>query len=142
MPLQTRSWAPPYSAAIAAATTNQEAFQHKARKSNLDDSQSKCNIFENDHADFVGLMRPRAGALRHPAAEDLLEYASKGCPVNYGRDWTREEIEAAILNENSKTVEIDTEAAECIRRETFQKIKERHVRLVPWNRIKDNLPKN
>lgn len=87
-------------------------------------------------------MRPRGGALHHPAAEDLLEYATKGCPVDCGRDWTREEIEAAILNGNSKTVENDREAAECIRRETFQKIKEGHVRLVPWDSIKDNLPKN
>lgn len=50
-------------------------------------------------------MRPQGGALRHPAADNLLEYATKGCPVDCGRDWTREEIKAAILNGNSNTVE-------------------------------------
>ena len=43
-----------------------------------------------------GLMAPRMRALDHPAAPLLKEYASQGCPVDVGRDWTLEELEAAI----------------------------------------------
>ena len=114
MALQTRSWAPPYTSTIAAATTNSEAFYHNAPKIHQDDSDGKYDIFDIDHKNFVGLMRPRGAALRHPAAEALLDYATKGCPVDCGRDWTRDEIEAAIRKGNSKTVEENREAAECI----------------------------
>ena len=34
--------------------------------------------------------------LNHPAAPLLKEYASQGCPVDVGRDWTLEELEAAM----------------------------------------------
>ena len=34
--------------------------------------------------------------MHHPAAETLLEYASGGCPVNTGKDWSLEMIEAMI----------------------------------------------
>ena len=43
-----------------------------------------------------GLMRPRLRALQHPTAPLLREYASQGCPVDVGRDWSLEELEAAV----------------------------------------------
>ena len=39
---------------------------------------------------------PGGLAQRHPAAEKLLEYATKGCPARTGRNWTREEMQAAV----------------------------------------------
>ena len=45
---------------------------------------------------YVGLMRPRNQALFHPAAIDLLAYATDGCPVNCGKDWTLQQMQAAI----------------------------------------------
>ena len=62
----------------------------------LSDPQRKYNtITTNNIMDkpFVGLMRPRYGALEHPAAQDLLQYATEGCPVDCGKDWTLTEIE-------------------------------------------------
>lgn len=63
-------------------------------------------------------MRPQRDALRHPAADDLLDYASKGCPVDCGRDWTLKEMEAAIKAGNSKTMD-NPDATRCYREEAF-----------------------
>lgn len=41
-------------------------------------------------------MCPSNLAMHHPAAELLKSYATEGCPVDAGRDWTRDEIAAAI----------------------------------------------
>jgi hypothetical protein len=41
-------------------------------------------------------MCPKGLALHHPAAEKLLQYATRGCPVNSGAPWTLEMQEAAI----------------------------------------------
>ena len=41
-------------------------------------------------------MTPRNKALRHPAAAVLLQYATDGCPLDCGLDWTLAQMEAAI----------------------------------------------
>eukprot|EP00978_Attheya_sp_CCMP212_P045301 scaffold341238_cov60-Attheya_sp.AAC.1 len=43
-----------------------------------------------------GLMWPTGPACRHPAFPLLQEYATRGCPVDCGAPWTREQIEAAL----------------------------------------------
>merc|ERR1711966_233559 len=43
-----------------------------------------------------GLMCPRLRALEHPAASLLKEYASQGCPVDVGRNWTAKELKSAV----------------------------------------------
>ena len=43
-----------------------------------------------------GLMCPWMRALDHPAAPLLKEYASQGCPVDVGKNWTAEELEVAV----------------------------------------------
>ena len=45
-----------------------------------------------------GDMCPFGLALYHPAAASLLQYATNGCPVMPGRDWTYDEIEAVVLH--------------------------------------------
>ena len=42
------------------------------------------------------LMQPRGDALAHAAAPLLLQYAMNGCPVNTGRNWSHNEITAAV----------------------------------------------
>ena len=66
-------------------------------------------------------MHPRHKALRHPAAEELLQYASTGCPLDCGQDWTISQMEAAILKGSHTSAEspdaryvLHTEALECI----------------------------
>ena len=86
-------------------------------------------------------MRPKGDALHHPAGEDLLQYATKGCPVDCGRDWTIEEMEAAIKKGPSASMD-NPEAARSCREEALQKVKEGHCRLVSWDSIKNKPPKN
>ena len=42
-------------------------------------------------------MCPQGLALNHPMAEMLLAYAKKGCTVNYGKNWTKEHLNTAIV---------------------------------------------
>ena len=42
-------------------------------------------------------MKPSGDMLNHPASDLLMQYATKGCPVNCGQNWSKEDIEAAIL---------------------------------------------
>ena len=35
--------------------------------------------------------------VHHPAYETLQKYATGGCPINTGRNWTKEEIHAAVM---------------------------------------------
>ena len=41
-------------------------------------------------------MYPKREVLKHPAGEELLKYATEGCPVDCGTDWTINHLEAAI----------------------------------------------
>ena len=41
-------------------------------------------------------MCPTGLALHYPAAELLLQYATQGCPTNTGKQWTKEQMVAAI----------------------------------------------
>ena len=42
-------------------------------------------------------MCPSGLAVHHPAYETLQKYATGGCPVKTGQDWTKEEIHAAVM---------------------------------------------
>ena len=42
-------------------------------------------------------MCPLGLAVHHPAYETLKTYATEGCPVKNGRNWTKEEINAAVM---------------------------------------------
>jgi len=41
-------------------------------------------------------MCPTGLALHHPAAKVLVQYATRGCPVQTGKPWTWQEMQAAI----------------------------------------------
>ena len=36
-------------------------------------------------------------SVHHPAYETLQKYATGGCPLKTGRNWTKEEIHAAVM---------------------------------------------
>ena len=42
-------------------------------------------------------MFPSGFAVHHPAYESLKRYATEGCPVKTGRNWTKEEINASVM---------------------------------------------
>ena len=85
-------------------------------------------------------MRPKNEILRHPAGEELLKYATEGCPVDCGKDWTIDQLEAAIKTGPCTSAKKPGAAKAC-RKEALERVKEGTCRLVKWEDIKNNPPK-
>ena len=85
------------------------------------------------------LMQPRNKALRHPAADALLQYASDGCPLDCGQDWTMEQMEAAIQKGPHQSAQ-SPEASNALRTEALERITGGSCRVMKWKDIKDNPP--
>jgi hypothetical protein len=90
---------------------------------------------------FIGLMAPSGPALEHPAAPLLLELATLGCVTDVGDQWTMELVEAAIKH-GAHPSALLPEAAAQLHAETLEKVNQGYARLVLWDNIKDNPPKN
>jgi hypothetical protein len=86
-------------------------------------------------------MYPCNEAFDRPVGPHLLQYALDGCPANCGDDWTLEQLEAAIWNGAHSSANVP-EAADACKREALEQVKERLCRLVNWDDIKHNFPKN
>ena len=86
-------------------------------------------------------MFPRNEVLNHPAGPTLLQYALEGCPVDCGSNWTIEQLEAAIANGAHSSANEPGAAAAC-KKEALERVKEGLCRLVNWDDIKDDFPKN
>ena len=86
-------------------------------------------------------MWPRTYALNHPAKNLLDEYATKGCPVDCGKDWSLDHITKAILHGPHKSAK-SKEAAAALHAETLSKVKNGFAKIVKFKDIKENLPKN
>ena len=52
-------------------------------------------------------MCPSGLAVHHPAYETFKIYATKGFPVKNGRNWTKEEIDAAVIRGTHKSALAD-----------------------------------
>ena len=87
-----------------------------------------------------GKMCPRGLALHHPAAATLLKYATGGCPAETGEPWTAEQITAAVKRGPHISAR-SPEAMAYIQEEAKQKARDGRVRIVLWDDIKANLPK-
>ena len=88
-----------------------------------------------------GLMVPRMRALDHPAAPLLKQYASQGCPVDVGRDWTLEELEAAV-EKGPHSSALEPDAIEQIQVEAREKVKQGFAKIYTWEWLKENLHKH
>ena len=88
---------------------------------------------------FRGQMCPSGLALHHPAADLLLEYATRGCPAKTGAQWTKEEVTAAVEHGNHSSAEVDTARIQ-FRAEALDKQKLGQCRIVNWDDIRDNPP--
>ena len=78
-------------------------------------------------------------AVHHPAYETLLGYATRGCPVNTGRNWTKEEIHAAIIRGPHESALIDKYIAN-FSTEANGKVASNWACLVFYNKINANIP--
>jgi hypothetical protein len=88
----------------------------------------------------INHMCPSGLALHHPAASTLIAYATLGCPTQTGQPWTTDAMQAAI-DRGPHVSTLDPEAAEQLRLEVAEKVKKGQARLVLWNDIKHNPPR-
>ena len=87
-----------------------------------------------------GGMCPRGLALKHPAAALLKEWSIYGCPAMTGRDWTRAEMTAAIMRGPHESA-MSPEAMEHFAKEVAEKVASGQARVVNWEDIKHDPPK-
>ena len=85
-------------------------------------------------------MQPRGRALEHAAAPLLYQYAREGCPINVGRNWTADEIEAAVKRGPHPSSH-GQDAIQEIQKEAREKAAQGFVRIVKWDDIKKDLDK-
>ncbi len=86
-------------------------------------------------SEWRGEMCPRGLALHHPAAGALLQYATGGCPVNSGQNWTEEMIETAVKR-GPHVSALVPEAMEQLLSETLEKEKKGQCRIVEYEDLK------
>ena len=79
-------------------------------------------------------------ALWHPAAQTLLQYATKGCPIQTGKPWTQSEMQAAIDRGPHKSA-LEPEAIVQLQEEVAEKVHNGQAWLVNWLDICDDPPR-
>ena len=84
-------------------------------------------------------MHPTGLALNHPAAHTLIEFGTKGCPVDCGTAWTSDQLQAAVEYATHPSARLP-EAAKYLQEETMEKVNQGYARLVEWDSIKDDPP--
>jgi hypothetical protein len=85
-------------------------------------------------------MCPNGLALKHPAAELLKEWATFGCPTRTGTPWSKEEMWEAVARGPHSSAQFPKAIAH-FEAEAAEKIRTNQARLVLWDSIKDNPPK-
>ena len=79
-------------------------------------------------------------ALHHPAVQCLLQYATQGWPVQTGKPWTVEQLQAAIERcPHMSALERDT--IDQLQEEAKEKVQNGQAWIVEWDDIKDNPPR-
>ena len=99
-----------------------------------------ANIPLKDDIGKLGLMWPRGKiANLHPAAKLLHEYSDFGCPLDCGPNWSKEQILTSIKRGPHISAK-DPTAAECLHKETQEKIQGGYAKIISWGDIKNNIP--
>ena len=88
-----------------------------------------------------GLMCPTSQALYHEAAPMLDTYATTGCPIDCGPNWSHDKIQAALKYGAHSSVKIP-QALQCLIAEPNTKVKNSFAKVLKWKDIKDNPPPN
>ena len=79
-------------------------------------------------------------ALQHPAATVLEEWAQFGCPTRTGKPWTKEEMWEAVAC-GPHRLSISPKAIAHFKEEAAEKVRTNQARLMLWDDIKYNPPK-
>jgi hypothetical protein len=87
----------------------------------------------------LGLMWPQHYALHHEAIPLLTSYATSGCPVNCGPDWSLKQI-LLLLKRGPHISALKHDAKIQLINETKEKVAHGYARVVRWKDIKNNIP--
>ena len=106
---------------------------------------SECILTEPPVKETIGklvrLMEPTLPyAVGHDAIPLLQSYASGGCPVDCGPDWSEEHILAMLARGPHRSAMVKA-AIKQLRQETTEKIAQGYARVVRWGDIKTDIPK-
>jgi hypothetical protein len=85
-------------------------------------------------------MCPTGLAMLHPAADTLMDWATFGCPTKTGQPWTQADIEEAIARGPHQSA-LTLEAIKHFAQEIKEKVRTNQARVVKWDTIKDNPPR-
>jgi hypothetical protein len=85
-------------------------------------------------------MCPMGRALKHPAAKVLEEWATFGCPTCTGKLWTIAKMWEAV-DQGPHCSALSPEAIAHFKAEGAEKVRTKQARLVLWEDIKDNPPR-
>jgi hypothetical protein len=85
-------------------------------------------------------MCPNGRALEHPAAKKLEKWAMFGCPTRTGKPWSKNDMWEAVARGPHQSA-LSPEAIAHFEAEAAEKVKTNQARLVLWDDIKDNPPK-
>ncbi len=85
-------------------------------------------------------MCPSGHALEHPAAPLLSKWAQLGCPTMAGQPWTKEEIWEVVAR-GPHQLALSQEAIEHFTIKAEEKVCTKQAKIVDWDSIKDNPPK-
>ena len=84
-------------------------------------------------------MCPPGLVVHHPAYDTLWKYATGVCPVKTDRNWTKEEIHAAVMRGSHESA-LSDEAIAHFAAEAKEKVASKRARLLFYDDVKDNLP--
>ena len=101
--------------------------------------QDKAEQQKQTRPAYRGHMCPANTALLHPAANQLMKYATEGCPARTGADWTLEQLEEAVRRAPHST-SLVPEAIQQHLFEVEEKGKMGQVKIIDWELLKRALP--
>ena len=136
---------------VTGATTKRLRIENKRRRKQLQAEQPQQEWWSmhagefqmpeplDAPATFRNNMCPRGLALHHPAAADLLQYATEGCPTCTGDPWTIQQMTAAIERGPHVSALVPAAMAQ-LDQEVNEKLLNGQARIVKWADIKANPP--
>ena len=89
---------------------------------------------------YQNSMCPAGRALAHPVAGLLKEWATLGCPTCTGKPWTRGEMWGAVTRGPHQSA-LSPKALVHFAEEAAEKVRNKQARIVLWDDIKDNPPR-
>jgi len=117
-------------------TTNQNGKPNSSKTIVIAQGSDNVTPFQSKYSPvFCRQMRLDSSISHHPAHETLFQYATKGCLVDCGKDWTREHLEAAIKRGPHASAK-SPKVAKCLRQEALEKVAQGKAVIIQWDDIK------